>query len=159
MKGLVFAGTIRVLACVVLVVGSTMGLSRTAGAETSPPAATVKTASVQAPAATGEVSFKRDVLPLLVQRCGYCHMREDRHGYLTIDSELAYLSLVNVPAMSYPQMKRVEPGKPDKSFLIYKMTGEHTRLGAEGRAMPSWPLPPEYIDLLRQWIKQGARDN
>lgn len=109
--------------------------------------------------ANEEVSFKRDLLPLLVKRCGYCHMKEDRHGYLVIDPELAYRNLVDVPAFSFSQMKRVEPGNPDMSFLIHKMTGEHSRMGAPGRAMPSWPLPPEFIDSIRQWITQGARDN
>lgn len=109
--------------------------------------------------ASVEVSFKRDLLPVLVQRCGYCHMKEDRHGYLIIDPQLAFRSLVNVPAFSFPQMKRVEPGKPEMSFLIHKMTGEHGRMGAPGRAMPSWPLSKEFVDSIRQWIAQGAKDN
>jgi hypothetical protein len=86
-------------------------------------------------------------------------MKEDRHGYLIIDPESAYLNLVNIPAVSYNQMKRVDPGKPESSFLIYKMTGEHVRLGASGRAMPAWPLPAPFINTLREWIRQGAKNN
>lgn len=144
---------------------STMVMLLSPRVESSPPSAVTETAGSEEPsaseesAADTEVSFEHDLLPVLVWRCGYCHMREDRHGSLIIDPELAYRSLVNVPAVSFAQMKRVEPGKPERSFLIYKMTGEHGRLGAAGRSMPSWPLPEEFIDLLRQWIAQGAKDN
>jgi hypothetical protein len=136
----------------------------TASSQSSPPARVVAPSQSQktAPDVTSgntRVSFKRDVLPTLVQRCGYCHMKEDRHGYLIIDPELAYLNLVNIPAVSYSQMKRVEPGKPESSFLIYKMTGEHVRLGARGSAMPTWPLPAPFINTLREWIRQGAKNN
>jgi hypothetical protein len=102
----------------------------TASSQSSPPARVVAPSQSQktAPDVTSgntRVSFKRDVLPTLVQRCGYCHMKEDRHGYL----------------------------------IIYKMTGEHVRLGARGSAMPTWPLPAPFINTLREWIRQGAKNN
>ena len=105
------------------------------------------------------VSFSGQVLPLLMRECSYCHMREERYGYLAIDPQNGWNNLVNVPAYGYPKMMRVQPGEPDQSYLWMKLTGEHMQLGAEGWRMPFFPLPEAELDLVRRWIAQGALDN
>ena len=107
-----------------------------------------------------EVSFKGEVLPVLMKHCALCHQSGERYGYLTIDEETSYLGLVNIPAYSMPSMKRVEPGKPEQSYFWLKMTGEHLRIGGKG-----WPMP--YMGSLKanekqaiyDWIVQGAKNN
>lgn len=106
------------------------------------------------------VSFKDQVLPVLMDRCSVCHMREDSHGYLVIDEEYAYIALVNVPSFTLPQMKRVEPEHPERSYFWLKITGEHLDAGGQGWAMPYMTkLNKKEKKLIYDWIVQGAKDN
>jgi hypothetical protein len=105
------------------------------------------------------VSFSGDVLPILLRECSFCHMREDRYGYLALDAETAYGNLVDVPAWGFPALKRVEPGQPEASYLWLKLTGAHLRAGGKGWSMPYYPMGDEQRVLVRDWILQGAQDN
>jgi hypothetical protein len=53
-----------------------------------------------------------------------------------------------------PSLQRVEPGDPNNSYLIQKLEGT----AAEGRQMPlnGAPLPQADINVIRQWITDGA---
>jgi len=90
----------------------------------------------------------------------------------TVDS---FSSLVNVESTiddicgatltefgASPCGDRVEPGEPDRSWLIVKLEGTHERIGREaGDRMPrSGPLlTQDEIDVIRQWIEEGAQNN
>jgi hypothetical protein len=51
---------------------------------------------------------------------------------------------------------RVNPGNPNMSYLITKLEGP----GASGGQMPpSGPMPQAEIDVIRQWIMDGAVDD
>ncbi|MBI1181127.1 MAG: hypothetical protein GC201_11255 [Alphaproteobacteria bacterium] len=58
-------------------------------------------------------------------------------------------------------LKRVEPGKPDDSYLIHKLEGTQKDVGGKGARMPfsGPPLDKDQMALLRQWIEEGAPDN
>jgi hypothetical protein len=107
-----------------------------------------------------EISFKQQVLPLLMKNCAVCHLKNERYGYLTIDEENSYNALVNVPSFTLPQMKRVDPGYPQKSYFWLKITGEHLRVGGKGWPMPYMSsLADKEKQAIYQWIKQGAKNN
>ncbi|MDH3642672.1 MAG: hypothetical protein OES38_11285, partial [Gammaproteobacteria bacterium] len=54
-----------------------------------------------------------------------------------------------------PSMALVQPGDPDASYMYWKITGNP---GIEGVRMPATgvPLDQELIDVVRQWILDGA---
>jgi hypothetical protein len=62
--------------------------------------------------------------------------------------------LVGVPSGEQPSLQRVEPGDPNNSYLIQKLEGT----AATGRRMPlnGSPLPQSDINVIRQWIAEGA---
>lgn len=62
--------------------------------------------------------------------------------------------LVNAPSVEVPSLMRVQPGNPDASYLIQKLEGT----AAVGGRMPlnAPPLPQATIDVIRQWITDGA---
>jgi hypothetical protein len=63
--------------------------------------------------------------------------------------------LVNTSSVEVPSLKRVLPGNPDQSYLIQKLEG-HAAVGAQmPLGMP--PLPQSTIDVIRQWIANGAQ--
>lgn len=67
--------------------------------------------------------------------------------------------LVSKPSVGAPAIMRVEPGAPDKSYLVMKLEGTHIDHGGSGARMPFGGLPLDDGDMakIRAWIAQGAR--
>ena len=76
---------------------------------------------------------------------------------LDLTSGNAYSNLVNVPSVQ-AALNRVTPGDAENSYLIHKLDG---RAGIVGDRMPTnGPfLTAAQIDVIEQWINDGARNN
>ncbi len=54
-------------------------------------------------------------------------------------------------------MDYVEPGDPQGSYLWHKLAGTHTDVGGGGGRMPSSSgLPESTLDIIEEWILEGA---
>jgi hypothetical protein len=86
--------------------------------------------------------------------CTGCHVGAAAPRGLRLDAGNSFALLVNVPSSEVPSVLRVAPGNPDASYLVQKIEGT----AAVGARMPlnGPPLPQASIDLVRQWIAQGA---
>ena len=96
-------------------------------------------------APANEVSYTRDVRPILESRCASCHMGEYVSGGLDMNT---YDSLMegseNGPV--------IEPGDAKHSLLIEKVT--------EGKMPKRGPkLTPAQIQTITDWIDAGAPNN
>jgi hypothetical protein len=75
--------------------------------------------------------------------------------------------MVGVPSTQLPSMRRVEPGNPDRSWLMRKLDGTQGRFDAQcvdgfcGSAMPPGPigLSAAERDAIRTWIRNGAAND
>jgi len=128
------------------------------------------------------VSFATDVLPIFRNSCSVsnsCHQSETASApqhYLgpsnsqpdpTADQILAILSMVGKAATEEPAMKVVEAGKPETSFLMYKLDGldcSALKCASDnscGTIMPQGgsKLSQDQRDIVRRWIAQGAQNN
>ncbi|MGI8892459.1 MAG: T9SS type A sorting domain-containing protein [Bacteroidia bacterium] len=97
-----------------------------------------------------------------------CHNSVDMAGLMDLSGTPGQVSanLVNVaptnPFSNNLGDKRVDPGYPHRSFLFKKLNqglDPHLMLDPqEGLSMPQGAasLPPEQIELMRQWILKGA---
>ena len=87
--------------------------------------------------------------------CTRCHAGASAPTGLRLDEASSYAMLVNVASVEVPALRRVRPGDPDLSYLIQKLEGR----AAVGGRMPlnSPPLPQATIDVIRQWIREGAQ--
>lgn len=105
-----------------------------------------------------EVSFSSDVQPILTTNCtnSACHDATDPQEGMNLEAGSAYDNIVDVNSSQNPSLKRVDPGNPDDSYLIQKLEGT-----APGFRMPrdQPPLSDAQIQLIRDWIAQGALDN
>ena len=88
-----------------------------------------------------------------------CHAVPTVAGGLDLTDEVAYTNLVNVkpqnPTAAAEGMLRVQPNRPENSFLLTKLMGpEHD----EGQRMPrdGGKLHPDKIEAIRKWIAAGA---
>ena len=92
----------------------------------------------------------------------FCHDLRGMSGGLVLVEGQSYANLVNVEPQNVPArdagLLRVQPFNPDNSFLVVKVEGPTDP--AMGLRMPSGrpPLSAEQIQLIRDWISQGATE-
>ena len=98
------------------------------------------------------ISFSNDVQPIFDQTCISCHPNS---GDLDLTTANSYNDLVNVNASGFSG-KRVVPGDAEQSILYKKIDGS----GAYGSNMPlGGSLSTAQINLIKQWIEEGALNN
>ncbi len=111
---------------------------------------------------TVAVSFSKDVQLILNDHCVVCHQGQGPgQSNLTLEPRLSYSNFVGVPSTENPAVMRVKAGAAGDSYLIAKLTGTQVAAGGSGARMPyqSPPLAQNQIDLISQWISQGALNN
>jgi len=107
------------------------------------------------------VDFNKDVKPILNNSCVKCHRQDQRNprgpaGGLRLDDKASALK----GGKSGPA---IVPGKADESLLVKLLAGP-TKVGdhdLSGMPKPQRgkefaPLAKEKVDVLKQWIDQGA---
>jgi hypothetical protein len=106
------------------------------------------------------VSFTEDLLPVFKRNCLACHVTGEEQGRLALVPGKAYASLVGVPAL-YGSLARVEPGSPERSYLVHKLEGTHLDVAGRGTRMPMGfpPLEPQILESIKAWISAGALNN
>lgn len=87
--------------------------------------------------------------------CEHCHAGANAPQGLRLDAANSYASLVGVPSTEVSSLLRVAPGNPNASYLIQKLEGT----AGVGERMPAGlpALPQSSIDIVRQWITDGAQ--
>ncbi len=108
------------------------------------------------------VRFSAQIQPIFDQNCVVCHQGpiSTAPGGMSLASGSSYVNLVNVKSGESP-LNRVQPGSPDQSYIIAKLTGNQSAVGGSGQRMPfnQPPLPQQQISLIQQWIAEGAPNN
>ena len=71
------------------------------------------------------------------------------------------LGAVGVASREAPGLKRIDPGSSLSSYLVAKLEDKQASVGGIGDRMPlgAPPLDPIEIQVIREWIDQGAQDN
>jgi hypothetical protein len=93
----------------------------------------------------GEVSYAKDVQPILESRCSQCHMGEHVNKDLHMDTYEALLTgSQNGPV--------IIPGNAAGSLLVQKVaSGKMPKRGPQ--------LTPVQIQIIKDWIDAGAPNN
>jgi hypothetical protein len=113
-------------------------------------------ATLAAQAAT-PISYAKDIEPIFVKECSKCHGGDKPDKGMDLSKDHGYAQIVDVKSVEMPDMVRVKPGDPGESYLWLKVTHTNTK----GRGMPrtlfsSSMLPQADLDLIKEWIVQGA---
>jgi hypothetical protein len=106
----------------------------------------VALATTAVAATAAEVSFERDVLPILARRCAICHSGDRTEG----DFSIATRDRVIQGGSSGPA---IQAGRSGESLLVHLVSGTDRE-----RLMPAKGprLTDRQIEILRQWIDQGV---
>lgn len=87
-----------------------------------------------------------------------CHAGSDAQLDQNLSAGQSFSNIVNVRSVERSDLFRVEPGNPDDSYLFMKIIGDPDIVGARmplGRAA----LSDQQIEIVREWIANGAEDN
>ena len=95
-----------------------------------------------------EVSFRRDLAPVLVQKCLACHGPKKAKGSYRVDT----FEKLALPGDTGEPM--ITAGKPDMSELFYRLSTDDD---VERMPHEDDPLPPEVVTKFKQWIDAGAK--
>lgn len=90
--------------------------------------------------------------------CIECHSGPLAPEGLRLDSQNSYNHLVGVRSTEQSDLFRVEPGNPDRSYIIRKLEGGPDISGGQ-MPLDRIPLDQLTINAIRVWIAQGAPRN
>lgn len=100
-----------------------------------------------------DVSFSRDIAPIFESRCHTCHS-PPRNGY--VQTGLVVIPYAELAKGGFSGEDMLVPGDPCSSPLLVSMSE-----APRGARMPigGAPLGRYELQLVSDWIAEGARDN
>lgn len=103
-------------------------------------------------------TFAGDIEPIFNRHCVMCHLEGGAQGDFSLHPQ-PYANMIGVRS-TQSDMLLVVPGDVEASYLQHKLLGTHIAAGGEGESMPYERdlLVKAELDLIEQWIEQGARE-
>ncbi|MDZ4289100.1 MAG: PSD1 and planctomycete cytochrome C domain-containing protein [Prosthecobacter sp.] len=108
--------------------------------------------SLAATCASAATDYARDIQPIFAEHCLVCHGPDESKGGLTLTSRELALKALESGAHAFV------PGKPEASEAIKRLIStdpEEQMPPPKHRAKK--PMPARDIELIRQWIAEGAK--
>lgn len=85
-----------------------------------------------------------------------CHVGAGAQQGLALDSvDNSFENLVGTASTEVPALLRVDPGDPENSYLVHKIEGRSTIVGAQ-MPLNQPALSSAQITAIRTWIQNGA---
>jgi hypothetical protein len=107
------------------------------------------------------VSFAGEILPIFGASCdgAQCHDASNPAESLDLTQPAAHGALVGIASVQCPSVQLVNAGNPDQSYLVWKLQGAGPCFA--GSVMPKGLplLSSTQIQLVRDWIANGAPNN
>jgi hypothetical protein len=102
-----------------------------------------------------EVSFKNDIMPILQDHCVSCHSPGGK-GILKSGLDMTSYEKLMKGTVFGPV---VLPGNSEASTFTKLLTGTNQGLKMPSGLNAEGTLDTQYIMLMRNWVKQGAKNN
>ena len=84
-----------------------------------------------------------------------CHSGGEPAADLSLEGDFAS-RIVGVDSGQRPDFKLVDPGNPNKSYLLIKVRGDDEMVSRQ--MPPGSPLSAEQVEIIRAWIASGAKE-
>ena len=98
--------------------------------------------------AAAPVDYNRDIRPILATQCYACHGPDEKARKADLRLDLRDVAV---------KSGAIEPGKPDASKLLMRITSKDAEEVMPPAKSKKPPLTPEQIDLFKRWIAEGAK--
>ncbi len=93
------------------------------------------------------VSYYKQIWPIVQAKCVGCHQPVKKEAELLMTS---YEAIAKGGKTGVPW----EPGEPDLSLIVQQISGAQPKMPKDAA-----PLSPMEVNLFRQWVAQGAKDD
>ncbi len=112
------------------------------------------------PQASPTNTFTRIQVEIFTPSCalGGCHDTVTHQAKLDLTAGNAYAQIFLIDSTELPPLKRVVPSDPNNSYLLQKINGTTSIVGAR-MPLGAAPLNGDQINLVRDWILSGAPNN
>jgi len=123
---------------------------------------TVKSPTEPPPAGGGPAfTFSQIQTQIFTPTCAKagCHAASAGSGGMVLEAGSAYSEIVGRGSTSNPSFNRVEPGVPERSYLLKKVRGDADITGARMPLDGPPYLTSEQIEGIAGWIRAGAPNN
>ena len=84
-----------------------------------------------------------------------CHSGGEPTADLSLEGDFA-ARIIGVASGQRPDLKLVDPGNPDSSYLLIKVRGDDEIVSQQ--MPPGKVLPAEQVEIIRAWIASGAKE-
>lgn len=161
LRASVTASLFTLTACLGAVACSAFDGGGAGGGDIGSTAASTGSATSSSSSGGPSVSFAKEVQPIFLRNCTYgdCHATTSQKAGLDLSEGKSFDKLVAVKSLQCDDgRKRVEPGQPDKSYIIDKLKGVKLCLG-ERMPAGDGPLPAADLKTITDWIAGGALKN
>jgi len=107
------------------------------------------------------LDFASDVAPILSARCASCHGGDGPVAGLALDGADGIVETALGAPSDESDLKRIVPGRPGRSFLVYKIIDDEAVSGERmprsfDEGAPAEPLSPAEQQTISDWIAGGA---
>ena len=85
-----------------------------------------------------------------------CHAASTGSGGLVLEEGRSYGEIVGRPSIQNASLNRIEPGDPERSYLIKKLRGDADITGARMPQDSPGSLTREQMDGIVGWVLAGA---
>jgi hypothetical protein len=83
-----------------------------------------------------------------------CHAGGAPTGGMNLSAGASYGNIVMVPSTERSDLNRIEPGNPDRSYLVKKIRGDADIVGSQMPLVGS--ITPTQRQLVIDWVRRGA---
>jgi len=106
-------------------------------------------------------TFSRIQAEIFTPNCAKsgCHAANTASAGMVLDAGRAYAQIVNRPSTEQSTLHRIEPGDPDRSYMIKKLRGDPDITGSQMPLDRPGSLTREQMDGLIGWVLAGAPNN
>jgi len=107
------------------------------------------------------LSFARIQAEIFTPNCvkAGCHDAGSAAGGMVLAAGQSYGQIVGRPSTERADLHRIEPGDPDRSYLIKKLRGDADITGGRMPLDRPGSLSREQMDGLINWVLAGAPNN
>ena len=88
-----------------------------------------------------------------------CHAASAASGGMVLEAGRAYGEIVNHPSSEQSTLNRIQPGDPDRSYMIKKLRGDPDITGSQMPQDNPGSLSRAQLDGLIAWVRAGAPNN
>lgn len=85
-----------------------------------------------------------------------CHDAATASGGMVLAAGRSYGEIVNQSSTERSSLDRIEPGDPERSYLVKKLRGDPDIAGARMPLDRPGGLPQDQIDGIIAWVRAGA---